>query len=321
MELERLVQRGIIAAVSEPTEWISSTVVVFKPNGKLRVCLDPKPLNKALKRNHYPLPTIDDLLPELSRAQVFSLVDVKNGFWHVPLDDESSKLTTFPTPWGRFRWLRMPFGISPAPEEFQRRHKEAIEGLDGVRTVADDIIVSDVGDTKDADLRDHDTKFQNLLERCCQKHITLNKDKLKFKLRELSYVGHVISAEGLKPDPAKVEAILGILSPSDKQGVRRFMGMVNLFAPGLSELTNPIRDLLKEDIEFLWNESVHGECFKHVKTVIASAPVLRFFDLGRKLCYNVMLLRTVWVHVLCRMGNLCVCFSVVDISRVKLCTN
>ena len=99
MELERLVQRGIIAAVSEPTEWILSTVVVLKPNGKLRgVCLDPKPLNKALKRNHYPLPTIDDLLPELSRAQVFSVVDIKNGFWHVPLDDESSKLTTFATP-------------------------------------------------------------------------------------------------------------------------------------------------------------------------------------------------------------------------------
>ena len=184
--------------------------MVLKPNGKLRVCLDPKPLNKALKRNHYPLPTVDDLLPELSRAQVFSVVDIKNGFWHVPLDDESSKLTTFATPWGRFRWLRMPSGISPTPEEFQRRLNEAIEGLDGARTVADDIIVFAVGETKDAALRDHDTKFQNLLERCRQKHITLNKDKLKFKLHELSYVGHVISADWLKPDPAKLEAILGM---------------------------------------------------------------------------------------------------------------
>jgi len=173
MELERLVKRGIIAVLSQPTEWISSTVVVLKPNGKLRVCLDPKPLNKALKRNRYPLPTIEDLLPELCRAQVFSVVDVKNGFWHVPLDDESSKLTTFATAWGRFRWLRMPFGISPAPEEFQRRLNKAIEGLDGVRTVADDIIVFGVGDTRDSALRDHDTKFQNLLERCRQKHITV----------------------------------------------------------------------------------------------------------------------------------------------------
>ena len=94
------------------------------------------------------MPTIDDLLPELSRAQVSSLVDVKNGFWHVPLDDENSKLTTFATLWGCFQWLRMPFGILPAAEEFQRRLNQAIEGLDGVRTVADDIIVFGVGDTK-----------------------------------------------------------------------------------------------------------------------------------------------------------------------------
>ena len=93
-------------------------------------CLNPKPLNKALKRSQYPLPTIDDLLQELSRAQVFPVVDVKNGFWHVPLDDESSKLTTIATLWGCFQWLRMPFGILPAPEEFQRRLNEAIEGLD-----------------------------------------------------------------------------------------------------------------------------------------------------------------------------------------------
>ena len=147
-----MVQDGFITAVSEPTEWISSTVVLMKPNGKLRFCLNPKPLNKALKRKSYPLPTIDDLLPELSKAQVFSVVDVKNGFWHVPLDDERSKLTTFATPWGRFRWLRMPFGISPAPEEFQCRLNEAIEGLEGVRTIADDIIVFGVGDTKDSAL-------------------------------------------------------------------------------------------------------------------------------------------------------------------------
>ena len=114
----------------------------------------------------------------------------------MPLHDESSKLTTFATSWGCFRWLRMPFGISPASEEFQRRLNDVIEGLDGVRTVADDIIVFGVGVTEDAALRDHDTKFLNLLECCRQKHITLNKEKLKFKLHELSYVGHVISPEG-----------------------------------------------------------------------------------------------------------------------------
>ena len=131
--LKRLAERGIIAKVSEPTDWISSPVVVMKPNGKIRLCLEPRPLNKPLKRNHYPMPVIDDLLPDLCKSRFFSVVDVKNGFWHVQLDDESSKLTTFATPWGHFQWLRMLFDIAPAPQEFQRRLNEALEGLDGVK--------------------------------------------------------------------------------------------------------------------------------------------------------------------------------------------
>ncbi|CAC5389163.1 unnamed protein product [Mytilus coruscus] len=119
-ELERLTKLEIIKPVSTPTPWVSSLVTVVKPD-KLRICIDPKHLNQQLKRSHYPLPTIDDLLPELSRAKVFSVVDAKNGFWHVELYEESSLLTTFNTPFGRYRWLRMPFGLSSAPEEYQRR--------------------------------------------------------------------------------------------------------------------------------------------------------------------------------------------------------
>ena len=103
VELARLEKLGIIKPVDEPTDWVSSLVLVKKPNGKLRICIDPKPLNKALKRSHYPLPVIDDILPELSQAKVFSVGDVKNGFWNVELHNESSYLTTFGTPFGRFR--------------------------------------------------------------------------------------------------------------------------------------------------------------------------------------------------------------------------
>ena len=113
----------------------------------------------------------------------------------------------------------MPFGIGPAPEEFQRRLNEALEGLDGIRTIADDIIVFGVGDTDDEAVVDHDRELLTLLEHCRQRHIKLNKDKLKFKLPQLSYVGHVISVEGLKPDPAKVEAIQNMPPPADKQGL------------------------------------------------------------------------------------------------------
>ena len=109
--LDDLVKRDVIERVTEPTEWVSALVVVAKPNGKIRLCLDPRPLNKALKRCHYPIPTIDDVLPELSNAKVFTKVDCSNGYWQVKLDDESSLLTTFNTPFERFKWKRKPFNL------------------------------------------------------------------------------------------------------------------------------------------------------------------------------------------------------------------
>ncbi|XP_048775390.1 uncharacterized protein K02A2.6-like [Ostrea edulis] len=157
---------GVLAPVTEPTDWISSLVAVRKPSGKMRLCIDPKPLNKALKRNHYATPTIDDILPELSQARIFSVVDCKDGFWHITLDDESSFLTTFGTPWGRYRWLRMPFGIKPASEEFQRRMDEALSGIHGIKAIHDDIVVYGCGNSDDEAIRDHDKKLSTLLERC-----------------------------------------------------------------------------------------------------------------------------------------------------------
>jgi hypothetical protein len=127
-ELNRLVDVNVITPVDTPTTWISAIVVTVKKNGDIRLCIDPKPSNKALKRNHYPSPTIDDILPDLAHARCFSVLDAKNGFWHVGLDEPSSYTTTFGTPWGRYRWL----GISPAPEEFQRRVNDILLGLPGI---------------------------------------------------------------------------------------------------------------------------------------------------------------------------------------------
>lgn len=118
-ELNRSVKTGILIPVDVPTDWIPSVVVVKKSNGKIRLCIDPKPLNQALKRNHYPLPVIDDWLPLLANAKVFSVVDAKKGFWHVQLDSENSLLTTFGTPWGRFRWTRLQVGILPGQKSFR----------------------------------------------------------------------------------------------------------------------------------------------------------------------------------------------------------
>lgn len=138
--LADLEQRNIVQKVDEHTEW-ASNCLLLKRKGKMRLCIDPHELNQALKRCQYQIPTIEEVLPELSKAKVFSKLDAKNGFWQLELDDESSRLTTFWTPFGRYRWMVMPFGISSAPEIYQKRQHEVVEGLSGVQVMADDILV------------------------------------------------------------------------------------------------------------------------------------------------------------------------------------
>ena len=108
-QLDRLEALGVITKVTKPTDWVSNLVVAEKPNDKLRVCIDPQHLNQALKRSHYPLPIIEDILPDLDGVKVFSKVNLKEGYLQIELDDESTDLTTFHTPWVRWKFLSMPF--------------------------------------------------------------------------------------------------------------------------------------------------------------------------------------------------------------------
>ncbi|PIK43225.1 hypothetical protein BSL78_19916 [Apostichopus japonicus] len=149
-------KRGIVQRVTEPTDKISNMCVVRKPNGKLRICIDPRDLNKLLKRPHYPIPAIESILPELANAKIFSVIDAKEAFWQIKLDKESSYLTTMGTPFGRCRLLRLPYGINTATEEFQRRQHEMIEGFDNVTNIADDFLIYGCGETTERATLDHD---------------------------------------------------------------------------------------------------------------------------------------------------------------------
>ncbi|XP_062610719.1 uncharacterized protein K02A2.6-like [Saccostrea cucullata] len=201
-KLKDLENRGVIKKVTTPTDWISSMLTVKKP-GKLRICIDPRDLNKAIKRPHYIMPTLEDILPNLANAKVFSVLDAKEGFWHIKLDESSSFLTTFWTPFGRYRWLRLPFGISSAPEEFQRRQHEVLEGLSGAECVMDDIIVYGRGQTMESAIRDNDRNLTAVLQRAREVGLKLNKDKFKLRQTEVKYMGSILTAVGIRPDPDK----------------------------------------------------------------------------------------------------------------------
>ena len=158
-KLLELEQKSIVVKETEPTDWISSMVVVAKP-GKIRLCLDPKDLNNAVKRPKYQMPTLEEMLPKLNNAKVFSTLDAKDGFYQISLDEGSSKLTTFWTPFGRYRYLRMPFGISSAPEEFEAKLHERLGGIDGVEILRDDILVVGYGNTVEDATANHDQPTQ-----------------------------------------------------------------------------------------------------------------------------------------------------------------
>ena len=242
-------QKGHIAKVDEPTDWVSSAVYVKKRNGQLRVCLDPRELNKHVKIPKLCLPTIDDVTSRLAKAQVFVVLDTKDGFLQVKLDEDSSKLTTFHTPFARYEWLRMHFGICSAPEEFQRHVNETMEGLEEVTAIAGDLLVTGAGNTHEEALPDHDRNLIALLQRYRKRNFKLNKDKFVFKQQKLKYCGHILTSEGILPDPTKVEAITQMPRPRSKTEVRRLLGMISYlgkFLPQPSDVSEPLRNLTKE---------------------------------------------------------------------------
>ena len=285
--IEELEKIQVLKKVTQPTDWISSEVVVRKGD-KLRLCIDPKDLNKALKRSHYPMPTIEEILPELSKAKVFSVADARHGFWQVKLDEASSYLTTFWTPFGRYRWLRMPFGIATAPEEYQRRQHEVLEGLPGIYVIADDILITGQGESKEEALKDHDRNLLALLERAREVNLKLNPKKLKLRLSEVPFIGHLLTSTGVKPDPEKVRAVQEMPVPDGRtsaekiKAVQRFLGFVNYlakFVPHLADECEPLRRLTDKDADWVW-EKHHQDTFNRVKQLVADYPVLRYYDVN-----------------------------------------
>ena len=134
--------KGVIKKVTEPTDWVNSIVISRRKNGKLQVCLDPKDLNKVMKRCHHKTPTLEEITHKFAGSRYYSKLDAKNGYWSVVLGGESSKLTTtFNSPFGRYCFLRMPFGLVMSQDVFQHRIDQILEKCPGMVSIADDIVV------------------------------------------------------------------------------------------------------------------------------------------------------------------------------------
>ncbi|XP_064475556.1 uncharacterized protein K02A2.6-like [Ornithodoros turicata] len=283
--LDKLEANGVITSVDEPTPWVNRMVIAEKKSGEMRICIDPQALNKALQREVHHLPVLDDLLADLAEAKVFSRFDLINGYWHCELDEESSLLTTFQTPFGRKRWLRLPFGLKVSSEIFQKRLQMALQDMPGVVCVADDILVYGVGSTQGQAQEDHDNKVEKLLNRCRQEGIKLNKRKCELNRAETLFLGHRLTKEGLAVDTDKVKTITGMLPPQDVQGVQRFCGMANYlsrYMPRLSSELEPLRRLTMKDTPWIWGAE-QDAAFNKVKSMVTQTPVLAYYDNKKEL--------------------------------------
>ncbi|KAL9970099.1 hypothetical protein ACROYT_G022422 [Oculina patagonica] len=248
-ELDRLVEKDVLVPVTEPTEWVSQMAVVHKPSGKLRICIDPQPLNAALKREHYKLPVLDDVLPKLKDAKVFSKLDVREAYWHVRLDEESSKLTTMITPF----------------------------------------VIAGCGQTVEEAQIDNQGKLTETMKRCAEKNIVLNEDKQETGLTEITFHGHKITKDGVKVDEAKVQAIRDMPAPTDVAGVKRLCGMaqyMSRFLPDLAETLEPIRALTRKDTPFVWSTECES-AFDRLKRNLSESPCLAYFDASKEVVIQV----------------------------------
>ena len=275
-ELDKLQQLGVIKRVDEPTPRCAPIVVVPKKSTGIRLCVDLTRLNDAVLREQYMLPAIDQMLARIAGAKVFSKLDCNSGFYQIQLSSQSMLLTTFTTPYGRFCYTRLPFGITSASEVYQKRMCSILEGLDGVLCLIDDVLIFG------KDQAEHDARLLTVLNRFRQAHITLN-EKCEFSKSVLKFAGHVVSGDGISADPDKLSVVLNMAPPTNITEMRCFLGMANQlakFSSSLADTSAPLRDLLRKDRTWCW-DAVQQKVFDDVKKAMASAPVLALYDPNR----------------------------------------
>ena len=213
----------------------------------------------------------------MCNAKYFSKLDASQAFWQIKLDEESCKLTTFNTPFGRYCFTRLPYGINSATEIFHKAMERLFEGLEGVRKYVDDVIVWG------SDKFEHDARLAEVMKRVNSNGLQLNEKKCQFATSQIKFLGEILSAEGIQVDPERVVAINNLAIPRNKTELRRIFGMINhvgRFLPNLSAKTQSIRALLTNSSDWNWTYE-HNMEWRNLKETLATKPILKYFDTQR----------------------------------------
>ena len=273
-ELDSLVSQGVIVADDSPSEWLTPIVLVAKPDGSTRICLDPQYLNTQLIRAQCHIPTMTEIFADVSGSKYFSCLDAKQGFHQVVLEEESSRLFCFVTPFGKYRYVRLPMGTCNSPEIFHQIMTETLRDIPGVAVYIDDVLVHA------SSVTEHNRRLKLVLDRLREAGLTMNKKKSVFLKESVDFLGHKLTGTGVQPQRSKVEAVQNMVIPADKEAVQRYLGFITYlskFIPRLSELTHPLREVCKRGREFIW-EAPQMKAFEDIREIVTQSPELALYE-------------------------------------------
>ena len=275
--LEDLLYRGLIQPSDSP--YGSPILLARKKDGSMRLCVDYRALNDITEKDRYPLPRINELLDRIKGAAYFSTIDLASGYWQVRVAPEDVPKTSFQTRYGAYEFLVMPFGLTNAPASFQRLMNNVFAGEldDSVVAYVDDVLVFS------KTLEEHKAHLEAVMNRLHAHHLFAKRKKCQFLKCSIEFLGHIVSAEGLRPDPKKVQAITSLQAPANIHELRSFLGCANFYRRFIERFAHraaPLTDLLRQNVSYHWVED-HQHAFEDLKGALTSAPVLRPPDMDR----------------------------------------
>ena len=269
IQLQELLDKGFIRPSVSP--WGAPVLFVKKKDGTLRMCIDYRQINKVTVKNKYPLPRIEDLFDQLKGAGVFSKIDLRSGYYQLRVKDVNVPKTAFRTRYGHYEFL-VPFGLTNAPAAFMDLMNRVFQPyLDQFVVVfIDDILVYSRDDPE------HEQHLKIVLQTLREKRLYAKLRKCDFWLKEISFLGHIVSAEGIRVDPVKIEAVVNWKPPRSVTEVRSFLGLAGYyrrFVKGFSVIASPLTKLLRKGVMFEWSDKCQNS-FEQLKEMLVEAPVL-----------------------------------------------
>lgn len=269
-EIQDMLEAGIIRPSSSP--WASPCLLVPKKDGSIRFCVDYSKLNSITKKDSYPIPLIKDIFDQLQGATVFCTLDLRSGYWQIPVAEEDIEKTAFISHCGLFEFNRMPFGLTNAPSVFQRTMEKVLSGLIGVCCLIyiDDIVIFGKDEKEVAE------NTRKVFEKLDQSGFKLKPSKCAFGLEEIKLLGYIIDKNGVRADPDKVKAIAELGQPTEVPEVRSFLGMTGYYRPCMADyahISEPLVALTRKHVQFTWGPT-QRQAFNALKNLLTSKQVM-----------------------------------------------